>query len=44
MFTPNDIRYSTDENLFPPNDYHPLAGQPGTAWLTFDKPPCNRSP
>ncbi|MFD7917158.1 hypothetical protein ACFV30_41895 [Streptomyces sp. NPDC059752] len=39
VFTSKDMRYSTDENQFPPNDYHPFAGRPDAAWLSFDEPP-----
>lgn len=39
VFTSKHMRYSTDKNLFPPNDYLPYAGQPGSSWLSFDKPP-----
>ncbi|MFI1726457.1 hypothetical protein [Streptomyces sp. NPDC020489] len=39
VFTSNDMRYGTDEDLSPPSDGHPLAKPPGADWLSFDKPP-----
>ncbi|MFE7586425.1 hypothetical protein ACFU5Y_33215 [Streptomyces gardneri] len=39
VFTSNDMRYTTDENVTHPADGHPLPDLPGTDWQQFSTPP-----